>query len=367
MGELSKINQKIISLAHRIDEIEDYECRGDFNTRESHIVANIKVYEWIGEDDVIKVIEERNLSQHQDDILEEFNENRLNSIYNHVCETEVSYLKEMYEDICHLDNYQLRASAYSLWIKDKYEDLGHLKVYKELYLKEWEKFSKRKKNSRKDYSKFLYKHHKAEIDEFNKLTSFERSCFQLGRSGGWFSICETNQLENCQFDFNYYFLLDNPTNKDINEYVFNEYNGTKRQYIREMENFISNWEEIYDNITYFIEEIETNKKGFKGSVIEELRFEIDQFMNDYGIVNVSISIEKDIVKTSLGVTVEKDEFTKAVNELCSNIDNIVGKYRIDKRVGRYFVEYTEKIDNDILIKAGCHNFSLNQIKAVLTI
>jgi hypothetical protein len=35
--------------------------------------------------------------------------------------------------------------------------------------------------------------------------------------------------------------------------------------------------------------------------------------------------------------------------------------RIDKKVGNYFVEYATKVENDTIIKAGCHKFSLNNI------
>lgn len=34
---------------------------------------------------------------------------------------------------------------------------------------------------------------------------------------------------------------------------------------------------------------------------------------------------------------------------------------IERKVGKYFVERASKVDNDILIKAGCHRFSLNNL------
>ena len=103
---ISKINEELFNLLTTIEELTENEKHKDFDTRESKICANIKVYDYLSTNDLESVLKDKQLTPYQQSlVLEEFDENRLNSIYNHVCESEVNCLKEQYEENCDLSNW----------------------------------------------------------------------------------------------------------------------------------------------------------------------------------------------------------------------------------------------------------------------
>lgn len=371
MKPLSKINDEIASLVGQVLEIEAYEAKNDFNIRENHVVANIRVHDWIDEDDVLKVLKTNDDLNLKDEILEEFDEERLNSIHNHVCSMEVEYLKEKYEGRVHLNDYYKQATQYARF-------LNGLEV-NEFYKTEFEKFSKRKHNTKKDYLKYLKANHKWEFEQLDKLNSFEPDCWQYGRSGGWFSICETSELEGQEFEsYDFYadisYLEGIDDNNEFNRVLNEELDVcsiNKREFLRELEEFVENWQFRFESISYFVEEIEESTKYFKECLLQQLEHEIDEFIEHELEVeqsNVRVSLKDNKVVTSLGVKVEQKEFIDALKRnlnLFTTLNNVGDKVDIKEKVGGYFVEYAKKIEDDILIKAGCHKFSFNNLRSIL--
>jgi hypothetical protein len=387
---LSKVNEKIKELAAEIIEIESYSADDDFDTREKSICANIKVYEWIDEDDVLDIVKKHNIQAHEEDILEEFNEDRRNSIHNHTSEYEVGYLKEKHEDNVDLDNpynefklyedfYNNNFEAYPLTIRTYTDFKGKYLTTNKCYYENLVSFSERKNNKPSEFLKELKSKNKWSFDEWERRDLIDFECWQYGRSGGWFSICKTSELENQEFesydfysDVSYLEGIDN--NDEFNEVLRDElqlFSIDKKKFISEMETFINNWKDKKAAIEYYVAEIENNKKYFKANLIERLEQEINDFIeNDLNIEfsNCNIEIQENLIKTSLGVTIDLKEFTDAFKLLHSFLSNIKTdeKEPIKKHVGGYFVEYAKGIKDDVLIKAGCHKFSLKNIKQVLS-
>jgi hypothetical protein len=391
---LSKVNEKISQLASRILEIEQYEANDDFNTREGNICANIKVYEWLDEDDVMKYIKNRNLSSIEEDILEEFNETRLNGIYDHTCEDQVEYLKERYEGNCDLDNpykeYNLYKRFYDANFKAyplnyySHRDKKTNKLVKEWlgtnkhFYEDFKAFSKRKINYPEAYLKNIRQKKEWEFKEWDRRSLINFECWQYGRRGGWFSICKNSELEDQQFvqSSTFYTAINElegiEDNAEFNQILSDELeiqSKYKKEFIKEMEIFIESWTEKFEAIKYFVEEIEKAAKGFKECLVYQLTAEIDEFIADLNIdfSNCSIKIEDDHVITSLGVKVKLIDFKTAFLKV-SNIFNSLKtdeKKPIKLNVAGYFVEYAKRIEDDILIKAGCHKFSLNNINSVI--
>jgi hypothetical protein len=82
---ISKINEELFSVLTTIEELTEGEKSENFNTREGKICANIKVYDYFDTDDLKSVLKDKQLTPYQQNLVtEEFNENRLNSIYNHI-------------------------------------------------------------------------------------------------------------------------------------------------------------------------------------------------------------------------------------------------------------------------------------------
>ena len=146
MRKISKINEKIYSLFSTLEDLQ--ENNTDFETREGKIVANIKVYEWIDEDDVLKEVERLNLNEDaRQQVIEEFNENRLYSIHSHTCEDQVSYLKEKYETNCDISDFDKIFRVYNCANNTEGKNIEYYleNTKNEYYLKYyWEKAKKHK-------------------------------------------------------------------------------------------------------------------------------------------------------------------------------------------------------------------------------
>ena len=392
--QLSKINEKISDLATQILEIESYNARDDFDTRENSICANIKVYEWLEEDDVKTIIKKENLQANEFAILDEFNEERLSNIYNHLCEMEVEYLKERYEQNCDVSNPYKSFHLYQRFLESDFKawpletfiirDKNHKITNQGFHLNKWRhnefvKFSKRKNNSLEDFKKDYIKRNKWEYEEFEHRSLINFECWQYGRSGGWFSVCRTSELENEEFEsYEFYTpiyeLKGVEDNKDFNRILneeFEVFSNDKPLLINQMQTFIDNWTEKKESIEYYIKEIEDSKKHFKSGLIERLQDEILTYVTEdlnAEESNVSIKIQEDKIKTTLGVLVDLNAFKVAfrdIKPLFNTLQTEGQRVAIKRRVGGYFVEFAKKTQNDILIKAGCHRFSLNNIQQVI--
>lgn len=380
-NQISKINEEIYSLLQRVDELENYNPNNDFDTREGKIVANIKVYEWLDEDDAIKICEKLNLDK--TDVLEEFNENRLNSIYHHQCEDEVTFLKEQYEGNCDLIDYSKIFNVYHLTSiysskEEAIESRPSLSYYINTYFDRAKKFK-----TYNSYKKAIIKENKEEYEEHYRRSLFDFECWQYGRSGGWLSLFDESEL-NFEYEGIYWSEKDeleaaynNDDNKAFNEVLENlDYKGSGNTYslrkhklglIKELKEFISEVEEKISVAEYFVERIEDAKKYFKENLLYRLEEEIAAFVSEHKDTNVEIQISDDRVNTTLGVSVPLKEFVLTFNDVCPSIENLNQgeKLKIGRKVGNYYVEYAHKKDEDVVVKAGCHRFSFNQIKETI--
>lgn len=350
--KMSKINDQIISLSRAIDEINDYEASNDFDIRERHIVANIRVRDWLDEDDVLNYVKDRNLTQAEiEDLLSEFNDSRLDSITSHTGEWEIRYAKEMLEDRVHINNLDERAFDYARFLRGE-------KPKNDYYVKQFELFSKRKNNSYKQYKAFIQRTNKFDYEEANRLDSFTPEVWQYGRSGGWLSVCKADELENSYLEW------EGITEENIDEILEG---CDKRAVLKEMKESIAGWEFTFASIKHYVDLFEDNAKHFIECVRENMKSEIDEYLDGNLKTNCTIKIIKEFVRTSLGVTVPLKEFMDSYSELMNELNNHKPgeKFEFNRKVGNYTVENVTIDEDDVIIKAGCHRFSLNQIKEVV--
>lgn len=377
---LSKINQTILDIINEMVEIEETEHHKDFDTRDGKICANIKVYEWMDEDDVKKVIADNNLSHFEEEILEEFDEDRLNSIYNHNCEDWVTQWKEQYESNCDLSDFNKCFMVYSyasqkdMTLESAISMRPNMKYYFESNFEKARKFK-----TREAWVKNVIEKNKQEYDEWdkrNKIDKFE--VWQYGRSGGWLSICDDNEVDFSFDDHSdlIYDLKDFPPNGDNQKFneILQEYDyfsKHKPDLIKELRQEITKVNEKLEAINSIVSEIEESKKYFKDSVLERLIEEINDFVGeeDLSSSNVSIDVDGNLVKTSLGISVRLNDFKEAFMTFAHNAVNMKDGdvMPINVKVGNYFVNRAVKLKDDILIKAGCHKFSYNQIQETLAL
>lgn len=388
-----KSNEKLISLCERAQEIMDYDLNDDFNTRGSswgnneHIVANIKVYDWLDETDVLKLIPEGTSDKRKKKILKEFNEERLNNIYSHVCEWEVECLKEQYEKNVDIDDPYYNLNLYRLFYgsdfkswpiklnKEKRKD-GTERTWYNLYsykYKEFEAFSKRKNNTPEDFWKQYKKQHKWEIEEWNRRAAINFDCWQFGRSGGWFSVCKANTLDFSDPDYFITNITEEILNtKDITDYQINQIiwqeDFTKKELVLALQEFVTDAEKKIETVKYYVNKIEEAKKHFKETLLDRLNEEIQEFISTQKPTeaNTTFKVEDKKAKSSLGVTVPLEEFKQAYKGLLKVLkENNSKKVPYKVKVGSYTTEKAIRTKKDILVKAGCHIISLNQVKQIM--
>jgi hypothetical protein len=382
MKTISKTNEAIFSLVSTANDIQDE--KHDFNTREGLICANIKVYHWLDNDDVISVCDTQNYSKKQRKaILKEFNENRLNNVYNHVCEQEITFIQEQYQGNCDISNYD---EIFKVWYratsithdKEFYLNLyPQSKYYIQVFWDEAKKF-----DSYDLWKNHIIKANQREYKEYQKRNRINKyEMYQYGRSGGWLSICKESEIESEILADNYsYYIFDeleecynaqdnHGFNQVINQYL--DRGETKRDFVKNLKSLIRDHRLKVQTIAEIVSDIEASKSGFKSCLLSQLEHEIGEFLEtefNYNS-NVTIQLIDGKVKTSLGVTVNENEFKTALIEALPSLMKLKRKkkFRIHKRVGNYFVEYAKKYKKDTIIKAGCHRFSLNNIAEVLNI
>jgi F0F1-type ATP synthase membrane subunit b/b' len=209
-------------------------------------------------------------------------------------------------------------------------------------------------------------------NEWLKRAKIDFKCWQFGRSGGWFSICEESDLENDilvdQYGYSFYDEIVNAEDNNEFNIVVKDYSDDKKQLLKDLRGHLQDYNEKVEAIQSVINDIEDSKKFFKETLLQQLEYEIDDFVGEnLKQSNVTIKIEEDKVKTSLGVSVVLGEFKDIFNLLSPQIENLKRKEKltIGKRVGNYTVEYAKRKKDDVIIKAGCHRFSFNQIKQVM--
>jgi len=370
---MNTINNTIQEKINRLIELQDYKAIDDFDTREGKICANIKVYDWLDEDDVIAYIDKEYPRADRGAILEEFNEYRLNSIHSHTCENEVSYLKEKYEGNVDISDY---GKIFQVYHQSHNVEGRGKEFYIELYPKKkyyietyWDKVKEFKTLEE-------FKKHLIEIDSWGyneyihrgKIDKFE--CWQYGRSGGWFSICsedEVNFSDIIYYNYGYWLtdLVNIDNDKEFNAAITEE-GEDKKSLLKRINETIKNAEDKIDAIKEIVANIEEGKKYFKDSLLSELHYEIDTFIEETNTElksNCTIEVTNDKVKTSLGVSVKLEEFRDNLVLYVPQFKAMVEgeEIKIHKQVGNYQIERAKKIEGDIIIKAGCHKFSLSNI------
>jgi hypothetical protein len=371
---LNKINTKIVDLVKELEAISENAL--DFETRQGHIVANIKCYEWLDQDDVLEICKKNNYSEKvTKKILKEFDDDRLSDIQNHVNEMEVFHLKEKYEDNVDISDIYSILKVHRLVHNYDYSKEKAIERHPDLnyYIcSYWD--SAIEHPSIEAFENFIKKRMPYDYEEFYKRKDIEFQCYQFGRSGGWFSICredsiETDILSN-HFGYSFFSELSVDNNKDFNEAInmYLDKGETKNDLIRNLKSHKKDFEAIVSNIQSIIDEIEDSKKYYKENLLNQLWEEVQDFVHtDLKDTNVTIRIDGDKVRTSLGVSVHLEEFKTAFKLLLPKIEALSkgDRLEVNKRVGNYTVEYIKKKKKDAIVKAGCHRFSFNQIKEAL--
>jgi hypothetical protein len=372
MKTISKANEKFYSLLQKAVEINDDPLQ-DYDTREGYICANIKVYEWLNSSDVEEHVKTLNLTPDEIELInEEFDEERLNSIYYHTCEMEVEYIKDFIGGCAHTNfNKAKRAFNYA---KNETSWPIELKFYFTQYAKQFEQY-----NTIADFIKYLESEHAQEYAEFYHLQNLdEKNVWQFGRSGGWLSVAKKEELENfCQDAANLYWYLEKAYNADDNtefnrilmEHAYRPINvaDAREELTKNIQSDIESFEEKKAAIDWIINYIEEGKKYFKDTLTDRLTYEIDDFVNQYFDIEIQIQkylsgkrdainfikeIEGEKIVTNFGAKVLIKDAVKFIQAIKNKV-NVIGQ-----KIGPYTINKVLTEQSKTFVKIGCHIFNL---------
>ena len=371
-NQISKANEKFYSLLQKAIEIND-DPLNEYDTREGYICANIKVYDWLSTSEVEEHIKTLNLTpEEREQLEEEFDEERLNSIYYHTCENEVSYFKEFIGG-CATTNFNKVKRAFTI-VKNNEPHPIELKHYFTSHEKQIEQY-----NTIEEFIKYLESEHEQEYNEFYHLQNLDsKNIWQFGRSGGWLSVAKKEELENfCQDAANLHWYLEKAYNSDDNK-QFNEilmdhaYRCTtvaeaREELTKNIQNEIESFEERKASIDWALNKIENDKKYFKENLISQLEHEIDSFIDQEFNIDIQIrnflsgntnalnfikEIEGEKIVTNFGAKVLIKDAIQFINAIKNKV-NVIGQ-----KIGPYTINKVLIEQSKTFVKIGCHVFNL---------
>ena len=295
-----EINQNLPKIESRSNYDNKYPC------------FNIKVYDYLQESDVETIIDKSTLSESvKERILEEFDSDRLHSIFNHTCDQELEYLLDAigYED------------EYSELEKDCFEVEGRGGGW------------------------LVYKNHR-------------HNPFDLDA--------------NLKFHYDFLENLGTETNLALWRKLLPEIWHSAPYYdcrstIEWLEADLEQLQAINTQLKQLIalgNGIEQIKYGFKSSLFDNLEYEINSFieneLEDLVVVKNTIAkIENDIVTTNEGAKCTISEARDALKKLK---DGTLAK---GDKIGNYTFRNTFEHEGNLYAKVGCHKFLISELEAQL--
>jgi len=330
-------------------EITEYKADDDFDTRSGYIVASIKTYTWIDTDDLIEIIKsDQQLEKYRDELIQEFTEDRLNRIASFYSETEIDYYRSRLEGRVHVcTTKELERQIYK-WKKhnniERPDEVTPLKYF----FKDW-----MKEADCNTVMEAFKKQYKYDIEENNRLDLFTPEVYQHGRSGGWLSVCKTDELEHDECDL-LYNAPEDLTDSDMENIV----------------SFIEDWKTKKEAIEYYVKEIEDLTENFEDNLKEEISFRLQEHIesiNNIGYVStLTVRANKCTIDNRYPVNTEDvKRVFRLVHDykgmLCNGASlpvniRIDNNYKIDRFIFK---------GSELYIKVGCQTLKYSQIAEAL--
>jgi len=387
-----KVVDRILSFP---DFVADYRYWYDSQKfRDGYLVGNGRVYQWINEDDVMKMCTELALTGRQTIAVRgEFDNDRLNSIWGHCCEME----SDAYADWmggCAYDDYRERARLYGRYLRLQEESctvcelesegrthLGKVSYYSRMAwnFKKFEEF-RIKGMSQQDVMKYYEKHHSEEIKQLGYLKTLGLS----GKDayGGKYPTITEEGTACIHEDDDILTLverIESAANELTNKKFYDELLGRNDRWqewdsVKEVLNLINDCKErmneMRDAVEFVHEYINGVTKNFKEILLDRLEQEIREFVaNEYSIdervqqglakINTFVAVDSDEVVTDLHAHAPTSR-VKEVIELFKQGHNVEGY-----KIGSYTINRIFEIDGEHYFKVGCHLFKLSDVESKL--
>lgn len=391
----NKTELSLLSLAHKANDLLDELLDNKYSSRhESHIAFNCKVYQWFDLDDVKSIIQNSKMTFTQiRTVLEEFDENRLNNIYNHALEDAAEGFKSWADgDSCDTPRY----------INKEMEKLSNPETCPYTDLRPILQ-RKRKQSTREKAVHAFFQNGYDTLEHLEHIDTKDFGCY--GRSGGNYVIADSSTAQGYKDNVEHF--LENAfaehrdiTKKEKDLTCIRVDDGCTREdwhdelsyhecYKEDLEAIIE-----YCNALLFVikegkEEVQAlqNKEYYLELLTEEISNEIGSFTmttnnetvekwmnhqlrffrtNASGYSFLRLDKKKSNIQTSQNISIELDKGLK-LYKLLSRLDpnkHHSLKYSIGNFTTNSF-GYDEKFKEPIL-RAGCHKIQWSFINKFYT-
>lgn len=323
----------------------------DFDTRDKYLVANIKTYTWLDEDDILTICKTRGLSEYRTTQVRNEFYTRLEGTFDHCAENEVNNFREILgsKSVCYTNYYKL-AREYSQYLNGTLETYTNYKgePYAHWNLKQFQKFQSRNYTYEK-YLNYLKRKHKTEMKEYEIASMFDpHDVYTFGRSGGWLSFAPSDFFEDSDAELIAHDPYDNW--------------DTSKEKISILRPAIQELKKKIEAANWILNYIKGCKEGFKDYLISELDYEIGEYLSEE-FTEDTIQATEETIKTSRGVTVGLQEAKTLLPIILKRIE--AGEPVNDLSIGVFKVVRTYVQDNENFVQIGCHNISLDKAKLII--
>jgi hypothetical protein len=387
-----KIVDKILSFP---DFVADYRhWYGNQTFRYGYLVGNGRVYQWLDEDDVTEMCTKLELTARQTiGVREEFDNDRLHSIWDHCCDSESDYYTDWLGGCAH-DDYRERARLYGRYLRLQEESctvcelesegrdhLGRVRYYSriEWNYKKFEEF-RAKGMSQQDVMKFYENEYGEEIKQLDYLKTLQLS--SKDAFGGKYPTIAEEGTASVHEDDDILTLverIESAADELTNKKFYDELLGRNDRWqtwdsVKEVLNLINDCEErmneMRDAVEFVHEYINGVTKNFKEILLDRLEQEIGEFVADE--LSIEERVQEGLAKVNTFVVVDSEEVVtdlhahaptsrvKEVIELFKQGNNVEGLV-----IGSYKISKVFEVDGETYFKIGCHLFKLSEVEQKL--
>ena len=381
--------EKVLDFLSFVDDYNSW--YSGLTKREGNIVGNGRVPYWLDSCDVDRICKRLELTPRQTiAIAEEFDEDRLNGIYDHCCEMESNWYVDWRGGCAYTDHYKV-ATTYRSWLRFNSAECESCEVYynehrkrngtvsytvvgsMDYYHKKFIEYREQGHTFQSLWNEFQ-KEHKEEIKMLGHLQLLGLDTKHI-LGGKYPVIAKTSVIDLADSDEVNDFIgtvddrLD--TNKEffknIKENVWSYYHtfDSVKDIIEFVDSKTQEMREMREAVEFVVEYIDDVRKGFKSTLTEQLEHEISEFIcNEH---SVEERVEQGLAKINHVEIGTEDIVTdmhasvpiiaaKSIIVRHNNGESVVGEF-----VGQYKINKVFAVNGETYFKIGCHLLKLSEV------